>query len=273
MRSLSEALLTTNYDTVLEAALSDKKIEAEREERQIRPIDVMPLVIGQDAPSLIQEFLLARHNDPHIPQRIAHLHGLHRSQESIILSSENYVEKYGLRIKKNGEDQGNEYSRTIHRKLLEAVLATRRVVFVGFSMEDPYFNKILEIVSADFWGWNKCIHYAIMGISTENKEDSQDGKNKADILKSKYGIDTVFYKILENEIPEKRHKLLESLFADIAKQCEKKDQSVSETQDLPDDTDRPKGEDPSSVKSGSRDVLNWLKREGQRIIRRISNED
>lgn len=131
---------------------------------------------------------------------------------------------------------------------------------------------MLEIVSADLWGWNKSIHFAIMGISTEDKEDSQDSKDKADILKSKYGIDTVFYEILENEVPKKKHKLLESLFADIAKQCENKDQSIREAKDLPDDADHPKGEEPRSVASGSRDVLNWLKREGQRIIRRISDE-
>lgn len=92
-------ILTTNYDSVLEAALFDKKIEAEREGKQIRPIDVMPLVIGPDAPRLIHEFLLARNNDPHIPQRIAHLHGLYRYRESIILSANDYVKNYGLRVK------------------------------------------------------------------------------------------------------------------------------------------------------------------------------
>ena len=208
-------ILTTNYDSVLEAALFDKKIEAEREGRQIRPIDVMPLVIGPDTPRLIHEFLLARNNDPDIPQRIAHLHGLHRYRESIILSSEDYVKNYGLPVKKTGEDQGNEERWTFHRKLLWAVLATRRVVFVGFSMEDPYFNKILEIVSADLWGWNKSIHFAVMGISAEDREDIQDSKDKADRLKSKYGVDTVFYEVIE-----KSHKRLEDVFIDIVKQCE-----------------------------------------------------
>ncbi|RKU12498.1 hypothetical protein C6503_17055 [Candidatus Poribacteria bacterium] len=263
-------IITTNYDIVLEAALLGKRDEAEREGRQIRPIDGVPLVIGPDAPRLIHEFLLARNNDPHIPQRIAHLHGLYRYRESIILSSEDYVENYGLRVKKNGEDQGNEDRWTLHRKLLWAVLATRRVVFVGFSMEDPYFEKMLEIVSTDLWGWNKSIHFAIMGISAGDIKDSRD---KADRLKSKYGVDTVFYEVLENEIPEKKHKLLESLFADIVKQCEDKGRSIEEAQGLPDDTDHPKGEEPRSIVSGSRDILNWLKQAGQRMIRRIGDED
>ena len=242
-------ILTTNYDTVLEEALLGKKIEAEREGRQIRPIDVMPLVIGPNTPRLIHEFLLARNNDPHIPQRIAHLHGLHRYPESIILSSEDYVENYGLRVKKNGEDQGNEDRWTFHRKLLWAVLATRRVVFVGFSMEDPYFNKMLDIVGTDLWVWNKSIHFAIMGISAENTKESKD---KAKWLKNRYGVDTVFYEVFENS-----HQRLEDLFVEITL----------------DDRDRPEDEEPVSAAGGSRDVLNWLKQAGQRIIRRIGDED
>ena len=271
-------ILTTNYDTVLEEALLGRKIEAEREGRQIRPIDVMPLVIGPDTPRFIHEFLLARNNDPHIPQRIAHLHGLYRYRESIILSTNDYIKAYGQYVAEDNETESNDEVNTrdvwtLHRKLLWAVLATRRVVFVGFSMEDPYFNKMLEIVSADLWGWNKSIHFAIMGISAKDKENIQNSKDKAERLKSKYGIDTVFYEILENEVPEKKHKLLESLFADIVEQCESRKQPVEEIQDLPSDRDRSEGEESETVSNGSRGILDWLKREGQRMIRRIGDED
>ena len=266
-------ILTTNYDIVLEAALSGKKIEAKLEDKEIPPIDEVPLVIGPDAPPLIHEFLLSRNNDPHIPQRIAHLHGTYRYRESIILSSKDYDKNYGLRVEQTDKDRGNEGRWTFHRKLLWAVLATRRVVFVGFSMKDPYFNKMLEIVSADLWGWNKSIHFAIMGIplrlhEAEDRKDIQDSKDKADRLKSKYGIDTVFYEVLE-----KSHKRLEDIFADIAKQCENMSRSTDETQDLSDDSDRSEGEESKSVSSGSGDILNWLKRESQRMIRRIRDED
>ncbi len=263
-------ILTTNYDTVLEAALSSKKNEAEREGKQIRPIDMMPLVIGPDAPRLIHEFLLARNNDPHIPQRIAHLHGLHRYRESIILSASDYIKNYGIRVEQTSEDERSEDRWTLHRKLLWAVLATRRAVFVGFSMEDPYFNKMLEIVSADLWGWDKSIHFAIMGISADDIEDSKD---KAGRLKSKYGIDTVFYEVLENEIPEKKHKLLETLFAEVVGQCESRERSIENVQDLSGDSDPSEGEESKSVSSGSRDILNWIKREGRRMIRRMGDED
>ena len=273
-------ILTTNYDIVLEAALQGKKIEAEREGKEVPPIDEFPLVIGKDPPRLIHEFLLARNNDPRIPQRIAHLHGIYRDQASIILSADDYIEAYGQyvaedneteNIKTEGSDEVNTREVwTLHRKLLWAVLATRRVVFVGFSMEDPYFNKMLEIVSADLWGWNKSIHFAIMGISNKNIKDSKD---KANTLKSEYGVGTVFYAVLEDEVPEKKHELLESLFADIVEQCESRKRPVEEIQYLPSDRDRSEGEESEVVSSESRSILDWLKREGQRIIRRISDED
>ena len=259
-------ILTTNYDTVLEAALLGKKNEAEREDKQIRPIDESPLVIGPDAPRLIHEFLLSRNNDPYIPQRIAHLHGLYRYRESIILSASDYIKNYGMRVEQTSEDERNEDRWTLHRKLLWAVLATRRVVFVGFSMEDPYFNKMLEIVSADLWGWNKSIHFAVMGRSVGDAEDTKK-------LKDKYGIDTVFYEVLENEIPEKKHKLLEDLFREIVRQCGSRERSIENAQDLPSDSDPSEGEESKLMSSGSRDILNWIKREGRRVIRRMSDED
>ena len=273
-------ILTTNYDIVLEAALQGKKTEAERKGKEIPPIDEFPLVIEKDPPRLIHEFLLARNNDPRIPQRIAHLHGIYRDRASIILSADDYIEAYGEYVAEDNETENIEAEGkdevntrvvwTLHRKLLWAVLATRRVVFVGFSMEDPYFNKMLEIVSADLWGWNKSIHFAIMGASDKNIKDSKD---KADTLKSEYGVDTVFYEVLEDEVPEKKHELLESLFADIVKQCESRKRPVDEIQDLPSDTDRSEDEESEAVSSESRSILDWLKREGQRIIRRIGDED
>ena len=263
-------ILTTNYDIVLEAALSEKKIEARLEGKEIPPVDDVPLVIGPDAPRLIHEFLLSRNNDPHIPRRIAHLHGVYRYRESIILSSNDYVKNYGLRVEQPNEDQRNEDRWTFHRKLLWAVLATRRVVFVGFSMEDPYFDNMLKTVSEDLWGWDKSIHFAVMGISTE---DTKNSKDKAKWLKSKYGVDTVFYEVLENEIPEKKHKLLESLFADIAKQCASESRSIEETQAPSDDSELSENEESKAISSGSRDILNWLKQEGQRMIRRMGDED
>ena len=234
-------ILTTNYDTVLKEALSQKKRDAEGKEEKIPLIDENPLVIGQDPPRLIHEFLLARNNDPQIPQRIAHLHGVYRNPDRIILSSNDYIKAYGLRVSQGDHHQGNEDRWTLHRKLLWAVLATRRVVFVGFSMEDPYFNEMLETVSTDLWGWDKSIHFAVMSIAPESAEGSKD---KAAILKSEYGVDTVFYKDLDN-----LHQGLEDIVTEIAKSCNVEIQPTTD------------------------DDENWLERVNQRMERRMGDEN
>ena len=235
-------ILTTNYDTVLKEALLEKKRYVEAKEEKTPLIDEDPLVIGQDPPRLIHEFLLARNNDSQIPQRIAHLHGVYRNPDRIILSSNDYIEAYGLRVSQGDHHQGNEDSWTLHRKLLWAVLATRRVVFVGFSMEDPYFNKMLETVSDDLWGWDKSIHFAIMSISPERAEDSKD---KAARLKSEYGVDTVFYKDFDN-----LHQGLKDIVTEIAKSCGVEIQPTT-----------------------SEDESDWLERANQHMERRIDDEN
>ncbi len=190
-------ILTTNYDTVLEDALLAKKLEAQINLEERVNVDEKPLVIGQDAPRYIHQFLLARYNDPHLPQRIAHLHGIYRHPDNIILSSNDYTETYGLYVEEDSKTEGSNRSDikevwTLHRKILWAVLATRRVVFVGFSMDDPYFNKMLEIVGKDLWVWNKPIHFAIMSISSDISKASQ-ARLKAERIMRDYGIETLFY--------------------------------------------------------------------------------
>ncbi len=205
-------ILTTNYDTVLEAALLGKEREAEMNQEDIPSIDDKQVVIDHDAHTLIHEFLLARYNDPYIPQRILHLHGFYRNPKSIILSSKDYSEAYGTIIvndnSENNEDSSIKEVWTFHRKLLWSILATRRVIFVGFSMDDPYFEKMLDTVGADLWVRNKSIHFAIMGISPENIKGSKD---KADRLKLRYGVETVFYEVL-NKSHAKLYELVDEIY-------------------------------------------------------------
>ena len=244
-------ILTTNYDTVLEAALSEKKKKIEQIEKAVPPIDEMPLVIGTDARSLIHEFLLSKVNDPRIPQRIAHLHGMYRNPESIILTSDDYSKSYGLHDEKANPHHRPANTWTLHRKLLWAILATRRVIFVGFSMEDPYFNKMLETVSADLWGWNKSIHFAIMRISRKNSETP---KKKAEKLKDKYGVDTVFY-----EANDDANLGLYHIVAEIHDACHLESQRVVRPiRDGLDNNNRTEGEKLKLATRKSQDLLNSL---------------
>ncbi len=275
-------ILTTNYDPVLTEALSKKERDAEEKVKEISLIDTNPLIIGRDPPRLIHEFLLAKNNDLQIPQRIAHLHGVYRNPESIILGRNDYQGAYGLKVlKETSELKDNQKISkleppdknqvlidskwTLRRKLLWAVLATRRVVFIGFSLNDPYFNKMLETVSKDLWGWNKSIHFAIMGISSENFHDS---KSKAERLKEYYGIDTVFYEVYDNS-----HQGLDRIVYEIAKECGVEIPSTIMAQYQSEDPDSSEEEKPTPVGGESRSTLDWLEQANENMEKGISDDE
>ena len=212
-------ILTTNYDTVLEAALGALEPRSAYDNS---------LVIDENSAGQVNEFLMAMNNDKRMTRRIAHLHGRFNLPSSIILSIEDYYRAYGLRLPADHVQRDPEW--TLHRKLLWAVLATRRVVFVGFSMEDPYFDNMLETVSTDLWRWDKSIHFAIMSISPEGVESS---KSNADRLKHEYGVGTVFY-----EDPDNSHQGLEQIIDEIREAFRVRNQQTADQVDWLEEVNR-----------------------------------
>ena len=246
-------ILTTNYDTVLEAALGDLEHEFATDNS---------LVIDENSAGRVHEFLMTMNNDKRMTRRIAHLHGTFNPPNSIILSIEDYEYAYGLSL--TDEDEQKKDESKLRFRLLWAVLATRRAVFVGFSMDDPYFNKILETVSEDLWTWNKSTHFAIMSISSKDAEDSKD---KSAGLNDKYGVSTVFYEDSDN-----LHQGLIDIISEIYVACGGEAQSTLMSEDLSHGESRSEGEEPEPTRR-SRDILDWVKQVTQRMVRRIGDED
>lgn len=222
-------ILTTNYDTVLEAALATIDPESASDNS---------LVIDESSGARVHEFLMAMNNDQRMVRRIAHLHGIFYPADSIILSIEDYKRAYGPDLTDEDDQQKNESK--LRFRLLWAVLATRRVVFVGFSMNDPYLNKILETVSEDLWTWNKSTHFAIMSISLKDAEDSKD---KSERLNNEYGVGTVFY-----EDPDNSHQGLDQIIDEIHEACTIRSQPTA-------------------------DQVDWLEEVNQRMERGIDDEN
>ena len=218
-------ILTTNYDIVLETALAE-----------IEPSSAPDnfLVIDSNSATRVHEFLRAM-TDRGLTRRIAHLHGKFDPPSSIILSIEDYKHAYGLNLT-DQEQRDSEW--TLHRKLLWAVLATRRVVFIGFSMSDPYLNKMLETVRTDLREWGQSTHFAIMSISPNNADSK---KTKAKHFKEIYGVDTVFYEKLDGS-----HLRLDHLVAEIAEECRDESQLS---------------------------ILDWLEQANERMERRINDDE
>jgi hypothetical protein len=191
-------ITTTNYDEVLEyaiAAVTRRPGEA--------------VWIGRDQEEAKISAFLASLNDRRPVTKVFHIHGINHSKESIILCGQEYHEKYGFSYKvlsstmfqdiQGGIITEQQFEAlvskhglkwTTHRKILWALLATRRILFLGFSLSDPYFNKMLEYVSDDLHTYNQDNHFIALRITSESKD--RDLK-RAKELKRKYGVETVFF--------------------------------------------------------------------------------
>lgn len=172
-----KAYVTTNYDPCFEHA------HAEAFPGKI----VTPVLIDADNAHMISSFL-QRLDDPG-EKPVAHLHGHYTQTRSIVLSEVDYDRSYnGNSVSIEGTASVREW--TLHRKLLWALLATRRLVFIGFSMSDEYFNRMLEMVAGDLWNWKQSIHYALVPLIPSATEQT---KRWAQELWRRYGVRVVFY--------------------------------------------------------------------------------
>ncbi|MGN6602745.1 MAG: SIR2 family protein [Ginsengibacter sp.] len=212
-------ITTTNYDTILENSLlattgnPDNSVHFEGTTKV-----------------KIFEFLSSLNQNSAYPKRVVHLHGKYDARESIVLCGEEYLEKYGFPVKlpngtlfgqiKNGKLAEEEFKKlllnygyewTLRRKLLWSILATRRVVFIGFSMNDPYFTKMFDFVSNDLNPFGSDTHFLILRITRQNKISCFQF---AERLKAQYGIETVFF------IDDENFKGLENFVLEIGNELQ-----------------------------------------------------
>lgn len=193
-----KGITTTNYDEVLERAI----IAVTRK-------PASSVWISNDVEEAkIAQFLASLNNRDPLDQ-VFHIHGISHAKTSIILCGEEYRDKYGFSDKqlpstlfqeiKEGninEKQFEELVRkhglkwTTHRKILWSLLATRRVLFIGFSFSDPYFKRMLEYVSEDLHTYNLANHYLVLRVTASSKDRDF---LRARELKRKYGVETVFF--------------------------------------------------------------------------------
>lgn len=177
--------VTTNYDSCLELALTDNEI------KQGKPPCPDPSIIikknGEDRHrvSLFLRSIVERaeNHDRHI----AHLHGRHDDTESIILTTSHYVESYGVIL--NGKQPQNDPV-TLHRLLVWSLLATRKMVFFGCSMDDPYIKVFLKMVARDLWEQGQKSHFVVLPINNEQAALSVDGLSDEFL---RFGLQPVFF--------------------------------------------------------------------------------
>jgi hypothetical protein len=172
-------IFTTNYDFVLEIAMTSLINKERGSIPNITSIDLCDdrTITKMDLSDYLRSLSLHE-----LQRRVLHIHGIYRNPEKIILSESKYLKAYG--------EISNDCKKvdvpldSLHRKVLWSILVMYPVLFVGFSLLDPFFMPMLEIVRRDLKLDGDSHHYAILP-STDIE--------KAFELKQKFCIESIFY--------------------------------------------------------------------------------
>jgi NAD-dependent SIR2 family protein deacetylase len=198
-----KAILTTNFDPAFQHALA--KVLHQWSD---------PVYIGNAVEVAdLYEYMWSWDSQSPL-KRILHLHGISKQRSSIILADSEYRDKYGFPIQPAGHsfrenlvnanlsaDEINtriaayDKPHTLHRSLLWALFSTRRLIFMGTGLNDPYFTRMLEFVRDDLHSFNYARHYLVLRIADINEK--LKAMDYALTLKKQFGIETVFFE--ENE--------------------------------------------------------------------------
>jgi hypothetical protein len=192
--------VTTNYDLTIERAF--QRLGTTRPD-----CAVVVKRKNKDAHK-VSEFLLSLDDTNHV-RRVAHLHGVENDTEQIILSASDYYEAYGFAQ----DDRGRRHTRewTLHRKLAWSLLATRRIVFIGSSLNDPYVSALLDAVVDDLWNFGQPIHYAVTPLEQASLEAASA---RAAHFLNRYGVQLVYYDNLDGN-----HDGLDQLVTEALTRC------------------------------------------------------
>lgn len=195
------AVITSNYEPSLECACA-----------HVYPGEAHPAVTIQEQHAhLVSQFLVALSRKT-MPGPIAHLHGSYQNPADMIVAATDYQVAYGLRIQSAEAPIEGSPSWPLRRRLLWALLASRRLVFFGFSIDDVDFQVMLRSVANDLWNWNESIHYAVMSIGDVDPEAT---KQRAAQMHRDFGVRVVFY-----ENADRSHSGLSAFVADALAVCE-----------------------------------------------------
>ncbi len=173
-----KAILTTNYDQTLEIALS----------KIFKSHDNSLVIDNSFSNREILKFFQSLNYGFDGIKKIVHLHGIFKQIDTIVLCQEDYIKKYS-------SDDPNSDSWTLHKRIIWALMATRRLVYIGFSLNDPFFEMMHSIVSKEIGSFNSETHYMISRFSVDDPklEQTPNQKSFADKIKYNYGIQTVFF--------------------------------------------------------------------------------
>jgi hypothetical protein len=183
------AFVTTNYEDGVETALLQ---HSDDERRSASPtIIIKP---GDEDRHRVSLFLRSL-TEPRGQRLVGHLHGHHSDTRNIILAQDDYDAAYG-----SGQAG---HKTTLHRHLVWALFATRRLIFTGCGMDDPPVRELLGLVATGLWETRTPMHYVILPLDRQSLDKAE---STAAFFK-KFGLQVVYY---DNQKGD--HSLLTTLF-------------------------------------------------------------
>lgn len=195
-------IMTTNYDEVLESAVLVNRVRRDQDPT------CLTIDCCTDPPPLTQEFIRSL-SLPNPTPSVLHLHGLWKHPERCVLTRENFLDRYFVR-KMVGDPQpfppDKDLTWTPALRVLYHLLLSRPFVAVGFSLSDPVFVYLLELIRKDFdLALGEHANFAILPQPKE-----EDEKDTTELLVS-LGVRPVYY-----PCPGDDHSALATLIADLA---------------------------------------------------------
>jgi NAD-dependent SIR2 family protein deacetylase len=177
------AFLTTNYDSVIEQAFDASAG---------RTLSAVP-VSGGDASQVARAIRGIAARD--VVSAILHVHGHVNQPRTIVLSSQDYIRAYGFDCDQASQPPANRRHTRLWT-LMSALLATRRLVFLGFSLEDHYFRLLLSRITDMGWEWESNTHIALLPIGAEKAEAQ---RAYAARLRRELGVGTILYQVVAGQ--------------------------------------------------------------------------
>jgi len=208
-------LVTTNYDTVLESAAGEV---CKGKCNYCEPIDLC------DKGRRYRVFDFLRSLSPeNLCTSVLHLHGCYNNPKEIILTGEDYLDKYGIKLQeKDAAPNAGRILDSFHRKVIWSLLVMHPLVFVGFSMSDPFFMDLLNIALQDFSLRGDTVHLAIMGYSDDDEREEIKRRLKY------YGVQPVFYYAPKDKDGTVDHRGLQNMISHLQNILETEQQKPTE---------------------------------------------
>ena len=179
-------LATTNYDSVIEHAVNHL-LNQGGHDHNCTSIDLC----ARDRKHRVFEYLRSLTEDGPLCS-VLHIHGYWENTNELVLTGEDYRTCYDFNLVVQDPDPlaNPRPLHTFHRKVVWSLLTTRPVVFIGFSLEDPAFQRMLQFVREDFeLPPNPPAHFAVLGAQTEEDRD----RNAAWL--QRFGVLPIFYTV------------------------------------------------------------------------------